>query len=107
MKDGRIKCTRCNGKGEYRVRFSYKNKIYYYFRKCGYCYNRGYLDWVEFARGRKPGIAGMFCDDHPAGSMVIAPERFGGCSVYDGHNYIHTETERGEALWNELITKDE
>lgn len=105
--DGKIICKRCNGKGEYRTRFYYKDKAYYYFQKCGQCRTKGYLDWVELARGRKPGIEGWFIDCNPAGSMWVAPKEFGGCRVYDGHNYISTDTERGEALWHELITKDE
>ncbi len=100
---GRVKCKRCNGKGEYRVRFYYKDKHYYYYSKCGHCYAQGYLDWVEYARGRKPGIAGIFFDDHPAGSCIICPAEFGGCRVYDGHHFINTNTERGEALWDELV----
>ena len=81
------------------------DKHYYYFSKCGHCYAKGYLDWVEYVRGRKPGIGGIFFDDHPAGSCMIAPEKFGGCKVYDGHKYISANTERGEALWNELVAE--
>lgn len=109
QEDGKIKCKRCNGRGEYRVRFQYKDKTYYYFSKCGHCYARGYNDWVEIARGRPPGIEGMFCDSHPAGSAILdgSKEQFlGGSSVYDGHNYISIKTKRGEALWNEFMTKD-
>ncbi len=109
MEEGKIKCERCNGRGEYRVRFEYEGKTYYYFSKCGHCYARGYNDWVEIARGRKPGITGMFCDSHPAGSMFVngsGNPKFGTTSVYDGHNYISIKTKRGEALWQELISKD-
>jgi nitrite reductase/ring-hydroxylating ferredoxin subunit len=104
MEDGKVKCKRCNGRGEYRVRFTYKDKIYYYFSKCGHCYAQGYLDWVEVARGRLPGMAGVFCDTHPAGSCIVAPKKFGGCKVYDGHHYISTDTPRGEALWDKLVS---
>lgn len=108
--DGRVKCKRCNGRGEYRVRFYYKDKHYYYYSKCGHCYAQGYLDWVEAARGRKPGIAGIFFDNHPAGSCRMVSkslaEEFGMTNaVYDGHNYIDADTERGEALWDELVAK--
>jgi hypothetical protein len=103
---GFIKCKRCKGKGEYRVRFYFEDKTYYYFSKCGDCRAKGYIDWVTNARGRKPGIAGWFVDDHPAGSMIIAPLKFGGCHVYDGHKYIDADTKRGKALWEELILKD-
>ncbi|MCK5611690.1 hypothetical protein KAR91_58005 [Candidatus Pacearchaeota archaeon] len=106
MEDGRIIiCKQCNGRGEVRVRFYYKDKHYYYFSKCGICYTKGYLDWVEYARGRKPGIAGFYIDDHPAGSCIIAPKKFGGCRVFDGHRYIDAKTERGEALWNYLVSE--
>jgi len=107
MNDGKMKCKRCNGKGEYRVRINYKEKIYYYFSKCEECYAKGYMDWVEYARGRLPGIRGMFFDDHPAGSIFMADKEFGGCKVYDGHNYISIDTPRGEALWNTLIGGEE
>lgn len=110
MEAGRVKCKRCNGRGEYRVRFHYKDKHYYYYSKCGNCYARGYNDWVELARGRKPGIEGYFVDDHPAGSLwivgVSAKSRFGASKVYDGHRYIPVDTERGEALWYEFVVKD-
>jgi len=105
MDEGKIKCKRCNGKGEYKTRFYYKEKAYYYYNKCGHCRTKGYVDWVSNARGRKPGIEGIFFDDHPAGSCWIAPERFGGCRVFDGHNYISTHTKRGEALWDELVAE--
>jgi len=104
--DGKIKCKRCNGKGEYRVRITYKGKTYYYFSKCAECYARGYLDWVEYARGRLPGIRGIFFDNNPAGSVIIATENLGGCSVYDGHNYISIKTPRGKALWDTLVSKE-
>lgn len=107
MKDGRVKCKRCNGRGEYRVRFYYKEKTYYYFSKCGHCYAKGYLDWIEVARGRKSGIAGFLVDINPAGSIYVAPKELGGCHVYDGHNYIDLKTERGEALWSELVKKSD
>ena len=107
MEDGKIKCKQCNGRGEYKTRFYYKNKHYYYYSKCGRCRTRGYIDWVEAARGRIPGIEGWFVDDHPAGSHLIAPLKFGGCHVYDGHNYINVDTPRGEALWQELVADDE
>jgi len=106
MEDGNVICKRCNGRGEYRLRFYYKENAYYYFEKCAHCYARGYNDWIEVARGRRPGFEGLFCDNHPAGSMVLAPEKLGGCSVYDGHNYIDSKTERGEALWHELVSNE-
>jgi len=106
METGKVKCKRCNGRGEYRVRVTYKEKIYYYFSKCGHCYARGWNDWIEVARGRIPGIEGIFFDNHPAGSAIIAPTNMGGCSIYDGHNYIKLNTPRGTALWNELISKE-
>lgn len=116
--DGRIICKRCNGKGEYRVRFYYKDKHYYYYSSCGHCYARGYNDWVELARGRKPGIFGMYIDNHPAGSISIIGKSIkieiygqlveaGGNFVYDGHNYINADTERGQALWHEFVVKGE
>jgi len=104
---GLIKCKRCNGRGEYRRRFYYENKAYYYWSKCGHCYAKGYIDWVSHAMGRPEGILGMFCDNHPAGSCIVAPEKFGGCQVYDGHNYISADTERGNALWQELVAEKE
>ncbi len=107
MEDGRITCKQCNGKGEYRVRFYYKDKQYYYFSKCGVCFTKGYLDWIEYARGRKFGISGFYIDTHPAGSLIIDPEEFGGCRIYDGHNYINKGTKRGEALWNYLLIEKE
>jgi len=105
MKDGRVKCKRCNGKGEYRVRVYFEDNAYYYFEKCGNCYAKGYFDWIEAARGRLPGISGFFCDTHPAGSMFVngtGNSDFGDTSIYDGHNYISIKTERGKALLNEL-----
>jgi hypothetical protein len=110
--ESKIKCKRCNGRGEYRVRFYYKDEQYYYYSKCGHCYAKGYLDWVEVARGRRPGIAGLYVDDHPAGSCRIVSKSVEkmlgfGSAVYDGHNYIDVNTERGKALWHELITKQE
>jgi hypothetical protein len=105
LEDGRIICKRCNGKGEYRVRFYYKDKHFYYYSSCGHCYARGYNDWIELARGRKPGMAGLFCDTHPAGSCMMMSKEFGGCRVYDGHHYIHVDTKRGEALWNHLVPR--
>lgn len=105
--EGKIKCPRCKRKGDRRVRFYYKEKAYYYYLKCGHCWAKGYLDWIEVARGRLPGIVGLFFDIHPAGSAMIAPEKFGGRSVYDGHEYISTKTKRGEALWNKFVSGDE
>jgi hypothetical protein len=106
MKDGIIKCKRCHGNGEYRVRIYHKGKIYYYFSKCGKCYGKGYLDWVENARGRLPGLRGMFVDTHPAGSLMMDRE-IGGCAIYDGHKYIDVNTPKGEALWDNLVGKEE
>jgi len=105
MEDGQVKCKRCNGRGEYRVRFTYKDKNYYYFSKCAHCYSKGYLDWIEIARGRMSGIEGIFFDTHPPGSRIFAPKKFGGCKVYDGHKFISVDTPRGVALWHELVEK--
>lgn len=112
MDESKIKCKRCNGRGEYRVRFYYNNKQYYYYSKCGHCYAKGYLDWVEVARGRKPGLAGFLIDDHPAGSLSIVGKSAGKIlgmtsSVYDGHHYISVDTERGKALWDYFTRKDD
>ena len=72
-----------------------------------YCRARGKIDWVEKARGIKPGIEGWFINTHPAGSMIIdGIGTMGGNSVYDGHDYIKTDTKRGKALWYELISKN-
>ena len=101
-------CEKCKGKKEHIIKFKYKDKEFHYYRKCGYCFATGKIDWVEKARGRKPGIFGWFIDTHPPGSMVVdgsKNEIMGGSAVYDGHNYIKADTERGEALWHELITK--
>jgi len=102
-------CEKCKGKKEHIIKFKFKGKEFHYYEKCGYCYATGKIDWVEKARGRMPGILGLFCDTHPAGSMCIdgTPNQvMGGSSVYDGHEYIKTDTERGEALWYELISKE-
>jgi hypothetical protein len=105
MEDGKIKCKRCHGNGEYRVRIYHKGKIYYYFSKCEKCYGKGYHDWIEKARGRLPGLRGIFVDSRPAGSIIMLDKNLGGCAIYDGHNYIDINTTRGEALWDNLITK--
>jgi len=107
-KDGYEICKICKGKKENIIYFKYKGKEFHYYEKCGYCYASGKIDWVKKARGRKPGIEGMFCDSHPAGSMFIdgtEDQIMGGSSVYDGHEYIKTDTERGTALWYELISR--
>lgn len=105
-------CDRCKGECEYIVKFQYKGKTYHYYSKCGHCYSTGKIDWIQRARGRLPGIQGMFVDTKPAGSLRIiekeVEERFGiKSSVYDGHEYIEIEAERGEALYNELCCYDE
>ena len=67
------------------------------------------LDWIEIARGRRPGIAGMFCDTHPAGSLFIngtSCKALGGSSIYDGHNYIDLDSERGQALYHALCVEE-
>jgi hypothetical protein len=118
MEEDKIICKKCNGRGEYRVRFYYKNKHFYYYSKCGHCYARGYLDWIEVARGRKPGIQGYLIDSHAAGSLSIIGESIKvkvhgilvsarGNFIYDGHNYIDAKTERGSALWNHFISRKE
>jgi len=102
-------CEHCKGEKELIKYFKYKGKEFHYYVKCGHCYATGKIDWVEKARGRLPGMLGLFCDTHPAGSLCIdgTKEQFaGGSAVYDGHDYIKADTERGEALWYELITKE-
>ncbi len=101
-------CEKCKGEKEVIIYFKYKGKEFHYYEKCGHCYATGKIDWVEKARGRLPGMLGLFCDTHPAGSMFIdGVGTMGGDGVYDGHYYIKYSTERGKALWNELITKSE
>ena len=102
-------CEKCNGKKEHIIKFKYKGKEFHYYSKCGHCFANGKIDWIEKARGRRSGIYGLFIDTHPAGSMIVdgSKEQFmGGNQVYDGHEYIKADTERGEALWYELITKE-
>ena len=106
--DGYEICKKCKGEKENIITFKYKGKEFHYYEKCGYCYATGKIDWVEKARGRRPGLAGWFMDTHPAGSRFVDGSKdqiMGGTSVYDGHDYIKADTERGEALWYELITK--
>jgi len=106
--DGYEICKKCKGKKEHIIKFKYKGKEFHYYSSCGNCYATGKIDWVEKARGRKPGLAGFFIDTNPAGSLIIdsSEDQFlGGNQVYDGHDYIKTDTEKGEALWHELITK--
>jgi len=103
--DGYIICKKCKGKKENIIKFEYKGKEFHYYSKCGHCHARGKIDWVETARGRKPGIEGWFVDTHPPGSRRIMGVRAGGNQIYDGHQYISVNTERGEALWHELVTK--
>jgi hypothetical protein len=101
-------CEKCKGKKELIKYFKYKGKEFHYYVKCGHCYATGKIDWVEKARGRRTGIYGWFLNTHPAGSLIVdgTPNQvMGGSAVYDGHNYIKADTERGEALWHELITK--
>jgi hypothetical protein len=106
--DGYEICKKCNGKKEHIIKFEYKGKEFHYYEKCGHCRAKGKIDWVEKARGRKPGIEGWFIDTQPAGSIIMDGSEnqiMGGSSVYDGHNYIKLDTERGTALWHELVTK--
>ena len=106
--DGYEICKKCKGKKENIITFKYKDKEFHYYEKCGYCYATGKIDWVRKARGRKPGMEGWFIDTHPAGSLVMDGSKeqiLGGSSVYDGHDYIKLDTERGTALYHELVTK--
>lgn len=105
--DGYEICEKCKGKKELTIYFEFKGKQYYYYIKCGRCYATGKIDWIQKARGRTPGILGLFCDNHSAGSAFIDGTKdqvAGGSKVYDGHEYISVKTERGEALWHELCT---
>jgi len=107
-KNGYEICKKCKGKKENIITFDYKGKEFHYYEKCGYCYATGKIDWVRKVRGRKPGIEGWFVDTHPAGSIFVdgsEDQMMGGSSVYDGHEYIKADTERGTALWHELIIK--
>ena len=109
-KDGFEVCDKCHGAKEFIIKFTYKGKEYHYYSKCGHCYATGKIDWVEKAKGRLPGIAGFFIDAHPAGSLNMVGKSIDipgfQSSIYDGHEYIDLDTERGEALYNELITND-
>ncbi len=108
--DGYEICKKCNGKKEHIIKFKYEGKEFHYYEKCSHCFATGKIDWVEKVRGRKPGIYGWFIDTHPAGSMFVdgtENQMMGGSSIYDGHDYIKLDTERGTALWYELKGKDE
>jgi len=101
-------CDHCKGKKEVIEYFKYKDKEFHYYSKCGHCYATGKIDWIQKAMGRKPGWDGYFLDDHPAGSMIIDGTKdriMGGSQIYDGHEYIDLNSERGDALWN--VNKDE
>lgn len=101
-------CKKCKGKKEIIIHFKYKGKKFHYYEKCSHCFATGKIDWIEKARGKKSGICGWFIDYHPAGSMFVNGfGDMGGNSVYDGHDYIKVDTERGKALWYELITKEQ
>jgi hypothetical protein len=103
-------CEKCKGKKELTIYFKYKGKQFHYYEKCGNCYATGKIDWVQKVRGRRPGILGMFMDTRPAGSMIIdgTKERIlGGMQIYDGHEYVNTDTERGEAILHELHSEEE
>lgn len=110
--EGYVICEKCLGRGEYTIEFQYKEKTYHYYSKCGHCYATGQIDWVEKARGRLPGIRGFYIDNHPAGSLALVDKEIGKklnmkSKIFDGHEYVVLDTERGEALYNELYLKEE
>lgn len=108
MEDGFESCPKCKGKKELVVYFEYKGKKFHYYSKCGHCYATGKVDWIKKVMGRKPGITGMFFDNHSAGSVQIdgtEDEVMGGTKIYDGHEYISVETKRGKALWHKLVQR--
>lgn len=107
--DGYEICGHCKGKKETINYFKYKDKTFHYYSKCSHCYAKGKIDWIQKAMGRRSGLAGYFVDLYPAGSMIIdgTEDRImGGSRIYDGHEYIDLNSERGDALWNELNKDD-